>query len=315
LRARILSILIATALTVGHAQAHGIAGNRYFPGTLTFDDPAVADEWITQASRSTHPAFDGREVTDYSVNEAFARLLTPTLSIGLDTGWAERHRAGFPTQSGIEATGLTLKALVHEDDPHETLISTSFTWTIGGSGNRAVDADGPHTLTPALFAGKGFGDLPDGLSWLRPFGIAAGVAPEFATSRSSTTRGIDPATGQMSTISVTNATAVIHWGFALEFSTLYLTDRFDGRPPREEPLNQLVPLVEFAFDTPLGGDGKTAAMLAPGLSYVAETYQVAAEALLPLNDHAGHGAGFRAQLLFFLDDLVPSLFGQPLLRR
>ena len=23
------------------AYAHGIAGNRYFPGTLTFDDPAV----------------------------------------------------------------------------------------------------------------------------------------------------------------------------------------------------------------------------------------------------------------------------------
>ena len=26
------------------AHAHGIAGNRYFVGTVTFDDPAVADE-------------------------------------------------------------------------------------------------------------------------------------------------------------------------------------------------------------------------------------------------------------------------------
>jgi hypothetical protein len=31
---------------VPSADAHGIAGNRYFPGTLTFDDPAVADELI-----------------------------------------------------------------------------------------------------------------------------------------------------------------------------------------------------------------------------------------------------------------------------
>jgi hypothetical protein len=31
------------------AHAHGIAGNRFFPGTLTFDDPAVADE-----ARSSH---------------------------------------------------------------------------------------------------------------------------------------------------------------------------------------------------------------------------------------------------------------------
>jgi hypothetical protein len=28
------------------AAAHGIAGNRYFVGTLTFDDPAVNDEVI-----------------------------------------------------------------------------------------------------------------------------------------------------------------------------------------------------------------------------------------------------------------------------
>ena len=28
------------------AGAHGIAGNRYFAGTMTFDDPAVADELI-----------------------------------------------------------------------------------------------------------------------------------------------------------------------------------------------------------------------------------------------------------------------------
>ena len=35
---------------IAHVDAfcgrHGIAGNRYFDGTLTFDDPAVADEAI-----------------------------------------------------------------------------------------------------------------------------------------------------------------------------------------------------------------------------------------------------------------------------
>jgi len=51
----------------------------------------------------------------------------------------------------------------------------------------------------------------------------------------------------------------------------------------------------------------------PGLSYVGKTYQVAAEAILPLNNEAGHGVGFRMQLLLFLDDLVPSAFGKPLL--
>ena len=43
---------------------------------------------------------------------------------------------------------------------------------------------------------------------------------------------------------------ILHWGFALEFSTLYLTSRFTpGKLPKDEPLNQLVPLVEFSFAT------------------------------------------------------------------
>jgi hypothetical protein len=43
-RAAILGAALLTAAQA--ADAHGIAGNRYFDGTLTFDDPAVADEAI-----------------------------------------------------------------------------------------------------------------------------------------------------------------------------------------------------------------------------------------------------------------------------
>jgi hypothetical protein len=50
----------------------------------------------------------------------------------------------------------------------------------------------------------------------------------------------------------TNNVDILHWGIAIEFSTLYLTSRFTGGPPKEEPLNQPVPLVEFAFDSSRG---------------------------------------------------------------
>jgi hypothetical protein len=53
----------------------------------------------------------------------------------------------------------------------------------------------------------------------------------------------------------------------------------------------------------------------PGVSYVAETWQIAAEAIIPLNTGGGSRIGVRAQLLLFLDDLMPSLFGKPLLSR
>ena len=57
----------------------------------------------------------------------------------------------------------------------------------------------------------------------------------------------------------------------------------------------------------------TAATMNPGFPYVAVTWQIAAEAIVPLNREGGNGMGFRAQLLFFIDDLLPSLFGKPLL--
>ncbi|MFX4910627.1 hypothetical protein ABTB68_19465, partial [Acinetobacter baumannii] len=76
---------------------------------------------------------------------------------------------------------------------------------------------------------------------------------------------------------------------------------FNGGPPREEPLNQWVPLVEFRFDSPRGQ--QTAATANPGIAYVAVTWQASAEAIIPLNRLGGTGPGFRAQLLLFLDDL------------
>jgi len=51
----------------------------------------------------------------------------------------------------------------------------------------------------------------------------------------------------------------------------------------------------------------------PGLAWVGNTYQVAAEAILPLNGATSRSVGIRAQLLLFTDDLMPSLFGKPLL--
>jgi hypothetical protein len=102
----------------------------------------------------------------------------------------------------------------------------------------------------------------------------------------------------------------LHLEFALEYSTLYLTDRFTGGAPKQEPLKQWVPLVEFAFDSPLGQ--KTAATVNSGLSYVAVAWQGAGEAIIPVNHEGGRGVGFRLQLLIFLDEVSP-LFAKPLL--
>jgi hypothetical protein len=210
-------------------------------------------------------------------------------------------------------TNIGIKGEVYRNDLHETLISAGLAWGVGHSGAQGVGANAPDLITPGIFFCKGFGDLPDSLGWLRPFAITGALTLAHPTTGASTNLGIDPQTGQLGPM-LTRNVDTLHWGFAVEFSTLYLTNRFTpGKLPKEEPLNQLVPLVEFSFDSPRGQ--KTVATMNPGLSYVAVTWQIAAEAIIPLNSEAGRSVGGRAQLLLFLDDLIPSLFGKPLLSR
>ena len=62
------------ALRPEAAPAHGIAGNRLFPGTLIFDDPAVADELSApDLSKQTHPVFGDGNVRDTSVDGTLSR--------------------------------------------------------------------------------------------------------------------------------------------------------------------------------------------------------------------------------------------------
>src|SRR5258708_7573962 len=72
------------------AQAHGIVGNRVFPGTLTFDDPAVMDELVFPAVSSLKHPGEGADVTDKGIGLFFSRLLTPSVAFEVETGWARR---------------------------------------------------------------------------------------------------------------------------------------------------------------------------------------------------------------------------------
>jgi len=306
----VIVVISAAFLSVRAAGAHGIAGNRYFDGTLTIDDPAVADEAIVPVYSHSALTAQDSNIVENRLNWSFARLLTPTLAVTADSGWL-RQNWSIGHTSGSDKTDVGLKYEAYRNNRHEMLMSVSLQWGIGHSGSAAVGTDAPHTILPGVTFGKGFGDLPDSLSWLRPFAITGAVIDEIPVG---STRGMaltpNPATGRFDSV-LSPGVETLHWGFSIQYSTLYLTRRFDGGPPKEEPLNQLVPLVEFRFDSPRGQ--YTAATMNPGFAYVAVWWQFAGEVILPLNRAGGNGPGFRAQLLLFLDDMMPSLFGKPLL--
>lgn len=301
---------IAVFAFTTNVQAHGIAGNRLFAGTLSFDDPAVADEAILPLYSHLGYPTQGSNVSESRINATFNRLLTPTLALTIDSGWVHQNWP-LGSTSGADKTNVGLKYEAYRNNQHEMLVSVGLAWGIGHSGTSAVGTDAPNTIQPGVFFGKGFGDLPDSLSWLRPFAVTGAVVDETPVgSTRATVLAPNLTTGRFDSVS-SPAVETLHWGFSVQFNTLYLTNRFDGGPPAHEPVNQWVPLIEFKFDSPSGQ--KTIATANPGVAYVDRTWQLAAEIILPMNHAAASGPGFRAQLLLFLDDLMPSLLGKPLL--
>src|SRR5262249_4046252 len=80
-----------------------------------------------------------------------------------------------------------------------------------------------------------------------------------------------------------------------------------------QPLSQIVPVVEFAMETPLNGeDQKTTGTINPGFIWSNESIQIGVEAVLPVNDASGDGVGARVQVHFFLDDILPGSLGRPI---
>src|ERR1700686_232281 len=133
-------LLAAAMVAVTHgAQAHGIVGNRVFPGTLAFDDPAVMDELVFPAVSSLKHPGEGADVTDQRIGLSFFRLLTPSVALGVETGWI--HRNWGPAQrEGFDTTALSLKGLLYKNDLHEAMLSAELAWGIRGSGAQGVGA-------------------------------------------------------------------------------------------------------------------------------------------------------------------------------
>src|ERR1700692_919624 len=163
-------LLFVALLWTESAKAHGIAGNRYFAGTIICDAPAVADEAIVPDFAYLGYPTQGSNVTENRINWSFARLLTPTLAVTLDSGWIHQNWPIGHT-SGFDKTNLGLKFEAYRDNKHEALVSVSLAWGIAHSGAIGVGADVPNTIQLGVTFGKGFGDLPDSLSWLRPFAV------------------------------------------------------------------------------------------------------------------------------------------------
>jgi hypothetical protein len=265
------------------SAAHGIVGARFFPATITTDDPFAADEMALPTITSF------AHETDYDFD--YAKSILPGFAVSVGIGHVDATPQGESHMSGFSNLEITPVVELFRSPEHEAIITAGFSWEIGGSGSKAT-ADRFSTYTPEILFGKGFGDLPDSLALLRPFAATGQVGFKIPGTRFES--------------------KAIAWGGALEYSLLYLQNNV-----RDEGLGtfaaRLTPIVEFSFESPTDfGSGGTTGTINPGLFWSGQYTQIAVEAVVPLNHASGDTVGIKAQLHFYMDDIFPDSLGSPI---
>jgi hypothetical protein len=303
---RVASIAaFAFLLPTASAMAHGFAGERFFPATIQTDDPFVADE--ASLPTVTRNPTDVTGTESATIEADIAKRLTPDIGITAQYEWNYFQPKGLPSHSGFGSLRTGQQYQLFVDAPHQAigLLGLSETWGHTGS-IVGGQADDHTTISPVFDFGKGFGDLPDSLTWLKPLAITGGLSVAFPLAVNG------PGTLNQN---------VFNANFAIEYSLEYLQHHVVDLG-LGAPFDRLIPLVEITSATPLNRatilgstnnlGGATTGTISPGFIWAGRFYQIGAEMIIPFGEGQGHGLGGVVQLHFFLDDLFPKTIGKPI---
>ncbi|MGH9807661.1 MAG: hypothetical protein ACRD9W_10445 [Terriglobia bacterium] len=305
----ITRLAFAMLLITGYsavAEAHCFVGNRFFPATLEIDDPCVADE-LSMPTVAGFKNGDDPSADEVDIGGEYSKTITPNFGISLEETWIHLDTPGAGTASGFDNLGTSFKYQFVRDADRELAMSVSLDADWGGTGASAIDAESFTTLTPTFFVGKGFGFMQAPL--LKPFAITAQVG--YAIPTKDSTSQPDEVTGLIDT--VPNPHSIV-WGGTLQYSMPYLKSsvRDYGLPAF---INRLIPIVELSLGSEVSnfdGEVKTTGTVNPGVIYAADKFQLAAEAIIPINRASGDDIGVIGQMHFYLDDIFPQSLGKPI---
>jgi len=291
------------------ASAHGLAGQRFFPATLAVDDPFVADElsFLTVSHIKLRGSEEGPPTRETGFGAEFSKRLTPNFGVSLAGMLKVLDPDEGRTVSGFDNLEVALKYVFLKSDPHETILALGVSWDVGGTGRTKVGAESFDTVTPQLFFGKGMGDLPDAVRYLKPFAVTGVVGLAVPTREHNKHYGLDD-DGNVEIEREPNPN-VLQWGLTLQYSLQYLQSYVqDIGLPR--PFSRMIPIVEFAMETPTQGreGGRTTGTINPGIIWFGRYFQIGIEAVIPVNERSGKNVGVIGQLHFYLDDIWPKIF-------
>jgi hypothetical protein len=297
------------AASTQSVAAHGLIGQRFFPATLAIDDPFVADELSlpTVLHIRNRGSDESPPTLQTDLSGELSKRLSPNLGLSLGGTYSFLDPIPGKSTSGFDNMEVSLKYVFWQNAEHETLLSAGAGWEIGGTGSKKIGADSFDTVTPQFFFGKGFGDLPDAVDWLKPAALTGALGLAIPVRRLNKTFSLDDDGNVQTTHDLNPKT--FNWGFSVQYNLQYLQSfvRDVGLPA---PFNRMIPVVEFAMQTPIEGPhtGRTTGTINPGIIWFGRYMQLSVEAVIPANTMTGKNVGVLAQIHFYLDDIAPKIF-------
>jgi hypothetical protein len=300
-------------LSASSARAHGMIGQRFFPATLAIDDPFVADELSlpTLQTVKRQATEDEPRTRETEIEAELSKRLSRDFGLSISGTLDVLSPTHGETVAGFDNLSLGAKYVFWKSVSHELLVSAGLDADVGGTGMKKVGADSFSTLTPGFFFGRGFGDLPVSLAFLRPFAVTGQLGLSIPTQGSTETSRTVLPDGQIDVERTANP-RTFDWGLTLQYNLQYLQSyvRDVGLPA---PFDRMIPLVEFPFQTTVQGASHTTGTINPGVIWFGRYIQIGLEAVVPIHgntfeDDRQRGVGFLGQIHFYLDDIWPEGF-------
>lgn len=298
-----LSLLFILLLPVS-SWAHGFAGQRFFPTTFQVDDPFISDEFSILINR-----IKGPDAMTTEIDIDYSKRILPNFGLEFHEAYLHLRANDGSSANGWDNLGMGAKWQFLTNAPHELILSAGVDLDLGGTGAHQI-AESFSTVSPALFFGKGFGDLPDAVKYLRPFAITGAVGPHFPTR--SGNLSVDSGTGEPV---VERNPTTLTWAFSLQYSLMYLQS-FVKDIGLGSPFKRMILVTEFPMETCMSADckGQTTGTVNPGIIWAGKVMELGIAAQIPVNSRSGSSVGIIGLIHLFVDDLFPKGIGGPVFR-
>lgn len=289
----LVALAISLGLVVAHdlAWAHVTAGPRLFADLVLTEDPFPTDELVFKSFNH-----QTREAREQEWEAEISKRITPNVSLGM--GWEylslSPHDPAQRSESGVKNPALTVKYGMLQSPEHEAFATVGVTLEPGNVGRREVGAAFDPSVAPRFFFGKGLGDLPEALRYLKPLAVGGDLALEVPLTAS--TEGQE-------------TQSLFAGRFYVQYSLLYLQTMVKDLGLRW-PFNRLFPVTEFSIRTAANGPtrGRTEATVHPGFLWAGRYVGLGVVADLPLTQEAEVRGGVSGAFHLFLHDLAPQVF-------